>query len=317
MSDDQGYVNLATVQHVENELSTLYFGLTAAAGVSQDDAKNLVRKLDDIAGKLASKAHSLQMEALEAERHDKSRAADLRERAHALSEKASKLRFSSGRVSGAASRVNTVWLGLMVCQPSARHFLREVQEDLRNYQAYTLEESSAAAGIAAAGSGGSGARVEVAAPDVSAATALAPPMGVASPDSGRYKLPKGFVWFRLDNIAATPEFALLEWGAVSQAEMRRWFSVLEKEVLEIFETMGTGRRSDYFRALDNRKGATYENGVQRVYDAFFGDAPIMLSGGESGETFKIENGVHRIAVARRLAWEFVPVKIHEQAKITF
>ena len=37
---------------------------------------------------------------------------------------------------------------------------------------------------------------------------------------------------------------------------------------------------------------------------------IMLSRGEGEETLEIANGVRRIAVARGLGWESVPVKIH-------
>lgn len=123
-------------------------------------------------------------------------------------------------------------------------------------------------------------------------------------------LPEGFTWVPLTAISAT---ALAELPAdddykkVAKAEMQRGFAVLQRDVLPAIKRDVANR--DYFFQLDQQTGQAYEHGVQRIYEAFFGDEPITLDRNRDSATFNVTLGRHRLKVARELGWPAVPAKL--------
>jgi hypothetical protein len=70
---------------------------------------------------------------------------------------------------------------------------------------------------------------------------------------------------------------------------------------------GEGRSSDYWADMDRKYGLDYENGYQRVYDAFYGQSAIRLT--KDGTEYDIVNGRHRIAVAKEMGIDTLPARV--------
>lgn len=81
---------------------------------------------------------------------------------------------------------------------------------------------------------------------------------------------------------------------------------------EIKETLrkGKGRDKDYWVEIDRRKGLSYQEGYQRVYEAFFGRDPIRVT--KDGEKYTIENGRHRVWLAKRMGIQNLPMSVVEK-----
>lgn len=125
----------------------------------------------------------------------------------------------------------------------------------------------------------------------------------------QFPLPPGFRWVSLEHISRHDNLAGDEgFDKVSENEMRRGLGTLRRQVLPYLANHPNAN-SLTFLELD---GWTAEGGPksrQKVYDAFFGDEPIVLDGPYPDGTFGITNGRHRIKVARDLGWTAVPVKV--------
>jgi hypothetical protein len=131
-------------------------------------------------------------------------------------------------------------------------------------------------------------------------------------DLTHYALPPGFRWIPLDEIEIEhiPES---EFHKVSSDTMRVGMEKLG-EVLERLQERLTEPFTDnsvYFMRLDRRAGRTYEAGLQRVYEAFFGHDRIRLSRIKGSTRWTIDNGRHRIQVARALGWQAIPAEAVE------
>jgi RNA binding exosome subunit len=131
-------------------------------------------------------------------------------------------------------------------------------------------------------------------------------------DLTHYALPPGFRWIPLDEIEIEhiPES---EFHKVSSDTMREGMEKLS-EVLECLQERLTEPFTDnsvYFMRLDRRAGRTYEAGLQRVYEAFFGHDRIRLSRIKGSTRWTIDNGRHRIQVARALGWQAIPAEAVE------
>jgi hypothetical protein len=191
----------------------------------------------------------------------------------------------------------------------ARQFLRTVQEDL---QAYLAKDIAGGGSFSARAHGGFAA---VTAPQESAPPA-AP--GSSGPEPARFPLPQGFTWLPIDTIDTSELGKDLAgpdaWQKTSIDQMREGFNLLHNEVLKTFQFFGTGAGRDWFAAQDRSKGKTYEEGTERVFDAFFGNDPIAISRANDGKLHSIANGRHRIAVARHLGWTAVPVIFTDQRR---
>ena len=69
-----------------------------------------------------------------------------------------------------------------------------------------------------------------------------------------------------------------------------------------------GADHDYFRDLDQSLGLDPAHGYQDIYDAFYADhQAITLE--KVGDTYKVINGYHRLAVAVELGIKSIPAKI--------
>jgi hypothetical protein len=131
-------------------------------------------------------------------------------------------------------------------------------------------------------------------------------------DLTHYALPPGFRWIPLDEIEIEhiPES---EFHKVSSDTMRVGMEKLG-EVLERLQERLTEPFMDnsaYFRRLDRRAGLTYEAGLQRVYEAFFGQDHIRLRRTKGSSHWTIEKGRHLIQVARALGWQAIPAEAVE------
>ena len=123
-------------------------------------------------------------------------------------------------------------------------------------------------------------------------------------------LPLGFTWVPLSSVSAD-EMANLpaddDYPKISKIEMLRGFEVLQRDVLPAIKQSGAD--SDYFFKLDKVSGKDVGNGVQRIYDAFFGDEPITLDRKLNSTEYGVTSGRHRIKVAREQGWPAVPAKL--------
>jgi hypothetical protein len=131
-------------------------------------------------------------------------------------------------------------------------------------------------------------------------------------DLTHYALPPGFRWIPLDEIEIEhiPES---EFHKVSSNTMQEGLARLG-EVLECLQERLTEPFTDnsvYFMRLDRRAGRAYEAGLQRVYEAFFGHDRIRLSRIKGSTRWTIDNGRHRIQVARALGWQAIPAEAVE------
>jgi hypothetical protein len=131
-------------------------------------------------------------------------------------------------------------------------------------------------------------------------------------DLTHYALPPGFRWIPLDEIEVEyiPESAFHK---VSSNTMQEGLARL-REVLECLQERLAEPFTDnsvYFMRLDRRAGRTYEAGLQRVYEAFFGHDRIHLSRIKGSTRWTIDNGRHRIQVARALGWQAIPAEAVE------
>jgi hypothetical protein len=70
---------------------------------------------------------------------------------------------------------------------------------------------------------------------------------------------------------------------------------------------GEGSTKDYWAAVDRTLGLTYEEGYQRIYEAFFGSEPIRIT--KDGDTYTIENGRHRIWLAKQMGITSLPASV--------
>lgn len=177
----------------------------------------------------------------------------------------------------------------------AREFLRGTSDDLKAYLATNLDGDSAPGGSASpAGSG------------------IAP---AGFSDLTRMPLPEGFVWVPISEIDRSPDRGGFEdepqFEKVPRDEMVRGFDALRGEVLPALASLGAEQCAAWCMARDQQTGRTVENGVQRVFEAFFGQDHIYLTRGRDQAHFDVTSGKHRIHVAAGLGWPAVPARVSD------
>jgi len=182
--------------------------------------------------------------------------------------------------------------------PRARAFLLEKIEELRTYHSIVLDVGDRPAPQAALA-----AQPRVPVP-VDGGTSLS-----------QFKLPAGFAWVRLADIDLEGGLEAVEgpsdFKKVSHEQMLDGFEKLRRTVLPGMENVGRPS-SSIFQSHDAASRASYDEGVQRVYDAFFGSQDfIYLERGREQDRFDIMNGRHRIMVARDLGWEAIPARVKD------
>ena len=94
---------------------------------------------------------------------------------------------------------------------------------------------------------------------------------------------------------------------VSFDEMRRGMGILESEVRPLVE--GHGASKGYFEQLD--RSQPLDGGVSRttVYDSFYGEKIKTIRVAKTGNHYEVENGYHRIYVAKELNMSSVPALV--------
>ncbi len=94
---------------------------------------------------------------------------------------------------------------------------------------------------------------------------------------------------------------------VSPQEFRRGFQVLEKEVKP---AVAKGAIGDDFYHQDRARGLEYQNGSEKIYDAFYGQSSIRLE--KIGDQYHVINGYHRLYIANEMGIEMVPARVIEK-----
>lgn len=96
---------------------------------------------------------------------------------------------------------------------------------------------------------------------------------------------------------------------VPAAEMSEGFRRLDE--MKPIIASGKGASSGYWAGVDRQQGLDPTAGYQRTYDSFYGSTAIKVS--RDGDVYDIENGRHRVWLAKRLGVEELPVRLRERA----
>lgn len=123
-------------------------------------------------------------------------------------------------------------------------------------------------------------------------------------------LPAGFEWVMLDDIRRDDDLRPDETfhKGVTEQDMAAGLGKLASYVLPRLRFV-QGADSDLFRAFDRGRGWDYPNGVQKIFEVFFGTDSIVLSPSPDGQGYGVTNGRHRIHVARLEGWTALPAKV--------
>jgi hypothetical protein len=183
--------------------------------------------------------------------------------------------------------------------PRGREFLRSRAGELRAYGAVQPEPSAGAAKG-----------------NVSATVPLAP--GGFSPARPAkltdYLLPDGFIWVPLAEIGAAELAGIAskdDFKKVPYATMATGLRRLAAEILPRISVNPDAVGRDSFFSLDEAAGESNEDGLLRIYEAFFCKDFIYLERRKGQEKFEVTNGRHRIRVAMDLGWEAIPARVKD------
>jgi hypothetical protein len=112
-------------------------------------------------------------------------------------------------------------------------------------------------------------------------------------------------------VAAIPPQSEIQPGdfrKVSEATMRQGLLRLQ-EMRPAIES-GAGANVDYWRQKDASLKLAYEDGYQRVYEAFYGHDAIRVE--QEGATFTVVNGRHRLHLAQEMGIGSLPMRVVER-----
>jgi hypothetical protein len=186
--------------------------------------------------------------------------------------------------------------------PEGRGVLRNKIALLKEYRAIQLEPGDAAGP----------------APGMTTSSGDAATVGPSQlQDLRNFRLPSGFVWVPLSEINLQEELenvqAAGDYKKVDKETMRLGMISLRSNVLPCLGADTDQRGRDYFADIDRASSQSYENGLQRIYDAFFGESHIHLERGGTMDLLSITNGRHRVRLAQELGWDAVPAKAEESS----
>lgn len=124
-------------------------------------------------------------------------------------------------------------------------------------------------------------------------------------------LPQGFVWVPLaevskeglGDVASADTFKKVPYSTMASGMER-----LVRDVLPRVHQDPHGIDRYSFQELDAAAQRSYEDGLQRIYEAFFCKDFIYLERQRGVERYDIINGRHRIRVALDLGWDAVPAR---------
>lgn len=183
--------------------------------------------------------------------------------------------------------------------PGGRELLRTKTGELRAYGAVQLEpDASTAAGGSASGT-----------IPRSSELSISSPMKLTE-----HRLPAGFVWVPLVEISKARLAGVASKGdykKVPYATMATGLRRLAAEILPKISTNPDTLDRDSFRHLDEAAGESYEDGLERIYEAFFCKDFVYLERRRGEEKFDVTNGLHRIRVALDLGWDAIPARVKD------
>ena len=97
---------------------------------------------------------------------------------------------------------------------------------------------------------------------------------------------------------------------ITEAEMRSGLAKLQ-EMKSLIES-GAGASSDYWANYDREHKLDFSEGYQRVFDAFYGNDCIKVN--KDQNAYDIDNGRHRIWLAKQMGIEELPMRVVERNK---
>ena len=95
---------------------------------------------------------------------------------------------------------------------------------------------------------------------------------------------------------------------ISESDMRSGIERLQK-MKPVIES-GAGANADYWADYDKKHGLDFSGGYQRVYEAFYG--PDCIKVNKDKDTYDIDNGRHRIWLAKQMGVKQLPMKVVER-----
>ena len=113
----------------------------------------------------------------------------------------------------------------------------------------------------------------------------------------------------VDKIDASDTYVngLEDFHKVSHEDMVNGLRTLQRDVHPAVES---GADKEYFQNLDQKHGLDYPNGTQKIYESFYGQDAIRLD--KIGDRYMVENGYHRIYVAKELGFPTIPARVIEK-----
>jgi hypothetical protein len=100
-------------------------------------------------------------------------------------------------------------------------------------------------------------------------------------------------------------FSEKDFHKTSKQEMEE--GLIKLEAMKPYIESGEGANPDFWKGIDQKHGLDSQNGYRRVYKAFYGDSAIKV--GWNGSEYEIDNGHHRIWVAKRIGIKELPVRL--------
>lgn len=97
----------------------------------------------------------------------------------------------------------------------------------------------------------------------------------------------------------------------SKVSMRDMQAGLQRyQEMQRLVDLGQENTREHWARVDREKGLDYSEGYQRVYEAFYGTEPIRLN--KDGDKYTVENGRHRLWLAKRMGISVLPASIVER-----
>jgi hypothetical protein len=126
-------------------------------------------------------------------------------------------------------------------------------------------------------------------------------------------IPSGFQWLRLDELKLDEVLAEVKSAEdyrphATYEDMQSGLQKLREKVLPAIAAQGYAADSFMFSQMDRQAGVKFEDGSQKIFEAFFGDDAIAVQLDPITGKYDVSNGRHRIRAAVDSGWLALPVK---------
>lgn len=174
-------------------------------------------------------------------------------------------------------------------------FLQNKINEIRRYQSLTggTEVSS--------GAGLSGDEVLSGVTGVAAA-------GVAGSAAAAGWQEKGICEVRVADLPQVNDINAAEFRKVPMEEMQA--GLRRYQEMQGLLAAGHENTREHWAQMDREKGLSYPEGYQRIYESFYGMEPIRVT--KDGNHYTIENGRHRIWLAKQMGIATLPASVVER-----